>query len=71
MKLFNCVKKGAQAHLQMLSTKCVYKTYILYMCKQDLALNNLQLLLCHETQPNQTKSNIFNIYMYKEDFGIK
>ena len=25
------------------------------MCKQDLALNNLQWLICHETKPNQTR----------------
>ena len=25
----------------------------LYMYKEDLALNNLQALICHKTQPNQ------------------
>ena len=38
------------------------------MYKEDLALNNLQWLICHKTQPNQTKlyhlvnmkSNVFN-----------
>ena len=25
------------------------------MYKEDLALNNLLLLICHKTQPNQTK----------------
>ena len=25
------------------------------MYKKDLALNNLQWLICHKTQPNQTK----------------
>ena len=36
-----------------------------YVCvyKEDLALNNLQWLICHKTQPNQTKSYIFNIYV--------
>ena len=29
----------------------VYKSYILYMYKQDLALNNLQRLICYKTQP--------------------
>ena len=29
------------------------------MYKQDLALNNLQWLICHKTQPNQTKSIMF------------
>ena len=27
--------------------------YLIYMYKEDLALNNLQWLICHETQPNQ------------------
>ena len=29
------------------------------VCKQDLALNNPQGLICHKTQPNQTK-NLFS-----------
>ena len=33
------------------------------MHKQDLALNNLQWLICHKTQPNQ--KNIF-----KEDLAL-
>ena len=35
-----CKIKWAQAHLKMLSTKCVYKSYI-NMYKEDLTLNNL------------------------------
>ena len=31
--------------------------YLMYMYKKDLALNNLQWLICHQTQPNQ------NIYI--------
>ena len=27
--------------------------YQIYTNKQDLALNNLQWLICHQTQPNQ------------------
>ena len=26
---------------------------LIYMNKEDLALNNLQWLICHKTQPNQ------------------
>ena len=26
------------------------------MYKEDLALNNLQWLICHKTKPNQTKT---------------
>ena len=36
---------------------CVYK---LYMYKEDLALNNLQWLICHKTKPNQTKPKMFS-----------
>ena len=28
--------------------------YLVCVFKNDLALNNLQWLICHETQPNQT-----------------
>ena len=33
------------------------------MYKLDLALDNLQQLICDKIQPNQTKSYIFNIYV--------
>ena len=41
----------------MLSPKYIYKShiYLIYMYKQDMALNNLQMLIFHKTQPNQTK----------------
>ena len=39
------------------------------MYKQDLALNNLHMLICHKTKPNQTKPNL--IYMYKQDLALK
>ena len=29
-----------------------------YMFKKDLALNNLQWLICHKTKPNQSQSEI-------------
>ena len=40
--------------------KCVYKSYIfnIYMYKEDLALNNLQKLICHKTKPNQITNDI-------------
>ena len=49
-------KKRPQAHLKILSKKGIYK-YIYYMYKEDLALNNLQWLISHKTQPNQTMMN--------------
>ena len=27
--------------------------YLIYTCTDDLALNNLQWLICHKTKPNQ------------------
>ena len=27
--------------------------YLIYMCKEDLAFNNLQWLTCQQTQPKQ------------------
>ena len=40
------------------------------MHKEDLALNNLQRLICHKTKPNQTEFYIFDIYVLRE-FGIE
>ena len=40
------------------------------MYEKGLALNNLQWLIFHKTKPNQTKSYIFSIYVYK-GFSIK
>ena len=37
------------------------------MYKEDLALNNLQWLICHKTEPNQI---IYLIYMYEEDLVL-
>ena len=31
---------------------------IIYI-KMDLVLNNVQMLICHKTKPNQTKPNYF------------
>ena len=50
-----CVKKET-----LLSTKCIYKSYIYLfdMYKYDLVLNTLQWLICHKSnQTNQTKQN--------------
>ena len=40
------------------------------MYKKDLALNNLQWLICQKIKPNQTDPNhIYLIYMNKEDLA--
>ena len=31
---------------------------LMYMYKEDLALNNLQWLICHKTEPNQAINNL-------------
>ena len=36
--------------------------YLIYMYKEDLALNNQKWLICHKTQTNQILY-IFNIYV--------
>ena len=43
----------------MLSSKCVYKSYIysIYIYKKYLVLNNHQLLIFHKTKPNQILSS--------------
>ena len=38
------------------------------MYNEDLALNNLQWLICHKTQLNQIIYML--IYMYKEDLAL-
>ena len=38
------------------------------MNKEDLALNNLQWLICHKTKPKPNL--IYLIYMNKEDLGL-
>ena len=35
--------------------------YIIYMYKKDLALNNLQWLICHKTKP--TNYSLTNMYI--------
>ena len=42
--------------------------YLIYMYKEDLALNNLNGW--YVIKPNQTKFYKFNIYMYKEDLAL-
>ena len=41
--------------------------YLIYMYKKDLALNNLQWLICHKSQPNQIL--YIHIYVYKKDLA--
>ena len=61
-----CANKSALVGLKILSTNYAFTNYI--YIKQDLALNNLQGVICHKTQQTTTtyklflpKSYIFNI----------
>ena len=47
--------KGSTGLFKDVSKKYVYKSYkySMYMYKEDLALNNLQWLICYKTKPNQ------------------
>ena len=47
LKLFNCMQKNV---INKLFTNPIY---LIYIYKEDLALNNPQWLICHKTQPNQ------------------
>ena len=38
------------------------ESYIIYMYKEDLVLNNLQEVICHKTKPNQTKLDAVSYY---------
>ena len=49
------MQKRVNASLRMLSAKCVYKSYIylIYMYKQDLALNKQQRLIYYKLNKQQ------------------
>ena len=57
---------------------CLQIIYIIYMYKENLALNNLQLLICHKTQPNQIidiqyvcVKGIWHLITYNDWYTIK
>ena len=39
---------------------CLQIIYLIYMYNEDLALNNLQGMICHKAKPNQTKSSNYS-----------
>ena len=51
----NTLNPLTQAYLRMLSTKCVNKsyTYLIYICKQDLALNNQYAIKQNQSKTKQ------------------
>ena len=42
--------------------------YLIYTYKPDLALNNLQWLICYKTKPSHIY--LIYIYMHKEDLAL-
>ena len=69
IELLICVKKKRpQARLNYyLQNVLTNHIYWIYMYKEELALNNLQWLICH----NPTKLDyIYLIYMYKEGLAL-
>ena len=60
-------KKMSSGSFKNIKKMCLQIIYLIYMYKEDLALNNLQWLICHKTQTNQI---IYLIYMYKEDLAL-
>ena len=59
--LFNCVNKWCLIELFVIHnntenylTLLTNNIYLIYMYKPDLALNNLQWLICHKIKPHQS-----------------
>ena len=58
-----CANKWAQTQFEIICTKCVYKSYLIYMNKDDFALNNLLWLTRPKTQPT---NKLFTLKTYPE-----
>ena len=58
-----CAKKSSGSFKNVINKMClqIIRIYLIYMYKEDLALNSLKWLICHKTQPN--KLYIFDIYV--------
>ena len=59
--IFNCVQKSSGSFKNVIYKICLEIIYLIY--KINLALNKLQWLICHKTQPNKI---IYLLYMYKK-----
>ena len=46
VKAFNCVQKNELIFKNVIFKMCLEIIYLIYMYKEDLALNNLQWLIC-------------------------
>ena len=54
LKPFNCVPKQmySGSFKNVIYKMCLEIIYLIYMYKEDLALNNRQWLICHKSKPN-------------------
>ena len=51
MKPFNFVQKmSSESFKNVINQMCLEIIYLIYMYKKDLALNNLQGLMCHKAK---------------------
>ena len=51
---------------------CLQIIYLIYMYKEDFALNNLQCLICHKTKPSLTVNTLLLLVLQCLDpFGQK
>ena len=50
---------------------CLEIIYLIYMYKKDLALNNLQWLICHQTKPNKIFQLLISVKIFKDYFDKK
>ena len=66
LKPFDCIqKKSLDTFKNVINKMCLQIIYLIYSYKEDLALNNLQLLIYQTTKPNK-----YLVYMYKEDLVL-
>ena len=63
-----CTKKSSCSIKNVMYKMCLQIIYLIYMYKDDLALNSLQWLICHKTQPSQ--NHMYFIYMYREGLAL-
>ena len=45
---------------------CLEIIYLIYMYKEDLVLNNLQVLICHKTQPNHSSKENSQMHTFPQ-----
>ena len=62
----SCWQKMVARSFKNVIYKCVDKSYLIYMYKDDLALNNRQRLICHKTKPDLNLDQL-TIKLYVND----